>query len=311
MIEIINPALLSIVVDNGRNGFAHIGVPSSSALDGEAFRRLNELLANNRRWPCIEVIGAGFALKFRQNLFCAITGARVKASVNDNPIADGTAIPVSPGDVLRVRDVMEGFRYYVGFSGRIDCNNILGSYTTNIECRFGGFNGRPLAKGDRIALVESHPVNPDNSRHPFDPMPMGPPHILRIIAGPEWRHFEPASLSNLLHSRNGPWYTVSPSANRTGIRLEGAPLAFRAGFEKSIISDGLFPGTVQIPGDGLPIIVLAERTIGGYARIAVVAAIDLYRLAHLKPGDPVSFELINIDNATELLRRRGDLLEPG
>lgn len=311
MIEILNPGLLSIIVDNGRHGFAHIGVPSSAALDSDAFQRMNSILGNDRRWPGIEVFGAGFALKFRHNLFCTITGARVKAFLNGTPIADRTAVPVKSGDVLRVRDVTEGFRYYIGFSGRIACDSVLGSYTTNIECRFGGFNGRPLAKGDHITLVESHPVKPDNARYPFSPTPMGSPHILRIITGPEWGYFEPAALSDILYGNSGPWFTVSATVNRTGIRLDGTPLAFRAGVEKSVISEGLFPGTVQVPGDGLPIIVLAERTIGGYARIGIVADVDLDRLAHLKPGDRVAFRLIDIDEAVELSGKKGRFRETG
>ena len=99
-------------------------------------------------------------------------------------------------------------------------------------------------------------------------------------------------------------YDVSATINRTGIRLEGRPLQFSAEVDKSIISEGILPGTVQIPGDGLPIIMLYERTIGGYARIARVVRADLDRLAHLKPGDYVLFELIEIDEAERLWESR-------
>ena len=125
---------------------------------------------------------------------------------------------------------------------------------------------------------------------------MSPPHRLRIIEGAENYFFSTESI-NKFFEKNGPGYKVSSQSNRTGIRLEGEPLKFREGEDKSIISEAILPGTLQIPGDGLPIIALYERTIGGYARLGTVAKVDQDRLAHLRPGDLVFFERISLDEA--------------
>jgi allophanate hydrolase subunit 2 len=103
-------------------------------------------------------------------------------------------------------------------------------------------------------------------------------------------------------------FTVSTKANRTGIRLEGKPLTFRVGADESIISEGLLPGSIQVPGDGLPIIQLHERTIGGYARPAVIAKADHDLLAHLKPGDSVTFKMIEMEEAESLYDRRMEIV---
>jgi allophanate hydrolase subunit 2 len=115
--------------------------------------------------------------------------------------------------------------------------------------------------------------------------------------------FTPESIKRFFEKKE-PGHIVSSKSNKTGIRLEGEPVDFRKGVDKSIISEGILPGTVQIPGDGLPIITLYERTIGGYARLGTVAKVDQDRLAHLKPGDKVLFEMITMEEAESLWNRK-------
>jgi allophanate hydrolase len=134
---------------------------------------------------------------------------------------------------------------------------------------------------------------------------MAPPHVLRIVPGPEWDFFNDASLRRMGEREQGRTpapFTVTARLNRTGIRLEGDPILFREKADRSIVSEGVLPGTVQVPGDGMPIIVLYERTIGGYARMGIVAGIDRDRLAHLRPRDPVVFRVIGFDEAERFVR---------
>jgi antagonist of KipI len=299
MIEIIHQGTMTCIVDSGRYGHAAIGVPPSAALDAFAYSALNCLLDQDGNAPALEVMGEQFSLKFHQDMICAITGARVRASLDDRALNPWTSFLAKSGSVLQVSEVTEGLRYYLGFAGKLALKRVIGCFTTNLECGFGGYHGRALSGGDRIDIDDIYfiplGVVPDNS------IPrMKSPHPLRITAGPEYHYFSETSQKKFADRKNRTVYTVSENINRTGIRLEGQHLNFLDEVDKSIISEGVLPGTVQVPGDGLPIIMLYERTIGGYARIARVVRADLDRLAHLKPGDYVLFERIEMDVAARL-----------
>jgi len=298
MIEIVNPGFLCLLVDGGRFGFGGIGVPSSSALDRYAFEIANRLLRNPSDVPVLEVMGKGFAIKAHAEISCVITGARVRAAVNGGPVFPWASFRIPVGGTLTVEEVTEGFRYYVGFSGMPAGEEVLGSRGTNLECRFGGFRGRPLMKGDFLEVKDIRPCSP--SSLPDDWVPkMAPPHLLRIVSGPEFLYFRQESREAALSGEESE-FIVSPRLNRTAIRLEGKPLVFGKEAQKSIVSEGLLPGTIQVPGDGLPMITLYERTIGGYARLGVVASVDRDLLAHLKPGDKVRLRLITLEEAERL-----------
>lgn len=299
MIEIINPGWPSLIVDGGRFGEAAVGVPPSSALDLYAFRALQRLIGQGSGTPVLEIMGASFALKFHRDMTCAITGARVKATLDDKPVRPWVSFRAAAGNLLRIQEVVEGLRYYIGFSGMIALDSVIGSFTTNLECCLGGYHGRVLKAGDSLEFTEIKDIQ--RGVIPESKIPrMHPPHRLRIVAGPEISFFTDESLNKFMGKQAYVLYDVSAQTNRTGIRLEGQPLVFRQEVEKSIISEGILPGTVQIPGDGQPIIMLNERTIGGYARIALVVKADHDRLAHLKPGDQVLFERISLEEAHEL-----------
>ena len=303
MIEIIHQGIMTCIVDSGRYGYAAVGVPPSAALDSFAYGVLNRLLAQNGHAPALEVIGAQFSLRFHRNIICARTGARVRASLDDKPLNPWTSFSAASGSVLKVHEVTEGFRYYLGFAGSMALERVIGRFATNLECRFGGYQGRALSVGDRINIDGFNDIPWGAIPGSTIPM-MKSPHRLRVTAGPEYHYFSEAAQKIFADREGRTVYDVSATINRTGIRLEGQPLTFRNDVDKSIISEGILPGTVQIPGDGLPIIMLYERTIGGYARIARVIRADLDRLAHLKPGDYVLFEIIGIDEAERLWEER-------
>ena len=302
-IEVVHPGWLSLVVDAGRPGHADIGVPRSCALDTLAFAALNRLLENSDDAPAIEVFGADFSLAFSTETTAAVTGARVSAFLDGSPVEPWTTFRAKPGSLLRVAGVVEGFRYYVGFAGRMELPRIMESFSTNLECMFGGFKGRPLMKGDRIGLSECRRAGERSV--PDSHLPeMRPPHVLRVLDGPEKEWLTGDSLDKFFNIEKNLWYAVSAKSNRTGIRLEGEPLAFGEGAAGGIVSEGILPGTVQVPPDGRPIIVLYERTMGGYARAGVVASVDLDRLAHLKPKDKVLFDRVTPEEALRLNNAR-------
>ena len=306
-ITVRNPGLLSLIVDLGRTGFGAVGVPSSSALDRYACQALYCLLGFPAA-PVLEVMGPRFALQFNADVVCAITGAKVKAFLDDAPLRPWASFQAKTGSLLRVKEIEEGFRYYIGFAGKIKAEAVMGSYTTNLECRFGGLNGAPLKSGDILHLEESRERETNVIPLHLIP-PMNSPHILRITEGPEADSFTADSRRRFWEKGSHELFSVSTKINRTGIRLEGTPLAFKPEAPKSIISEGIVPGTVQIPGDGLPIIMLHERTIGGYARAAVIARADQDRLAHLKANDLVCFEKITLEEGERLWTEKQKRIE--
>jgi biotin-dependent carboxylase-like uncharacterized protein len=299
MIEIVRPAMYTIVVDQGRYGQCAIGVPPSSALDRFASAASNWLTGNDNSSPSLEVIGSGLVLRFNVDTACAITGAKVKAFLDDREVEPWTTFRVSKGGTLKVAEVLEGFRYYVSFSGIMMVDKIMGSCATNLECGFGGYRGRALAAGDRIELTEIGLTDIRIVPQKYIPG-MHPPHTLRVVEGPEAHYFSEDSLKVMFQKHFQKSYTVSNMSNRAGIRLVREPLIFREGMEKSIISEGVMPGTIQIPGDGQPIIILYERTVGGYTRVAIVIRADQDILSHLKPSDDVILEMVSMDEAERL-----------
>ena len=307
MIEIVHSGIMSLVVDGGRYGYREVGIPTSPALDIYALSALNHLLDNEGNAPAIEVFGEKFSLRFGKDVCCAITGAKVKASLEGRSLQSWMSFEARAGEILTVDEVMEGFRYYVGFSGTPVLEKIIGSYTTNLECRFGGYQGRALKKGDRIDFEDIRMTDIQHIPDEFIPRMM-PPHTLRVVEGPESNYFTDESLEEFLGSKGRTAFTVSTKLNRTGIRLDGKPLAFRTDAEESIISEGLLPGSIQVPVDGLPIIQLHERTLGGYARLALIAKVDHDLLAHLKPGDSVIFEMIGMEEAERLFDRKIEIV---
>ncbi|MDD5169699.1 MAG: hypothetical protein PHN75_12835 [Syntrophales bacterium] len=307
MIEVINPGFYTIVVDGGRTGYGDMGIPASSALDLYAYRALQYLTAS-RDSPVLEVIGQKLTLKFNKDISCAITGAAVKADIDGDPVEGWVTFTVKKGSFLRIRNVMEGFRYYIGFSGLMDAEKAIDSYSTNVECRFGGFQGRLLRAGDRINFLKTWHV--PRKRFPKAAIPsMAAPHEVRVLEGPEVESFSTSSTDKFWGKKDRFQYTVSAESNRAGIRLGGEPLAFKPDAETSIISEGILPGTIQIPGDGLPLIVLYERTIGGYARMGIVIRADRDRLAHLGPGDMVTFRRISMKQAGALWNEKYGMMQ--
>jgi antagonist of KipI len=306
MIDIVNPGILSLIVDGGRYGYREVGVPPSPALDRYALSALNHLMGNESYAPAIEVIGEKFSLRFNTDVCCAITGARVRAILQGRALHSWTAFEAKAGDVLTVDKVIEGFRYYVGFSALLALEKVIDSYSTNLECRFGGYQGRALRKGDSIDFEKPGKVDIRGIPEKYIPE-MGAPHSLRVMKGPEYEYFTADSLEEFMGGGARTTFTVSTKTNRTGIRLEGKCLTLKSGADHNIISEGLLSGTIQVPGDGLPIIQLHERTIGGYARPAVISRADHDLLAHLKPGDSVVFEMIEVDEAERLYDRKMEI----
>jgi biotin-dependent carboxylase-like uncharacterized protein len=172
----------------------------------------------------------------------------------------------------------------------------MGSQSTLTRGGIGGFEGRALQAGDILPLRQA--AAPEREEVMLPPLDLRPPARVRVVLGPQDDHFTQAGLATLLGSP----YTISRASDRMGMRLEGPTLEHSAkGY--NIVSDGIAPGSIQVPGNGLPIVLLADRqTTGGYPKVATVVSADLPALGRMTPGARIAFAAIDIEAAEAAAR---------
>jgi len=310
--------LLTTVQDRGRYGYQRYGMPVSGAMDVFSLELANLLVGNDPGDACLEATISGPELEFTGATWIAITGADMDPYLNGQGIPMNTAVDVRPGDRLGFRGLRSGCRTYIAFAGGIAVPPVMGSRSTYLRAGIGGFQGRALMPGDELPLGGFEPLSPPGKfstgsarRKPLlKKLPEGMipedkhEQIIRIISGPEAHYFEVAGLRSFLSTE----YTITAQSDRMGYRLSGEPIRHKEGMT-NIISAGISLGTVQIPGDGQPIILMADRqTSGGYARIASVITDDLPLLAQMRPGDKIRFKETTIEIAQKLILERRNSL---
>ncbi|RLD95033.1 MAG: KipI antagonist [Bacteroidetes bacterium] len=290
--KILDPGGYTTVQDKGRYGYQHMGGPISGSLDTFAFQVANILVGNIGNAAVLEITVIGPLIEFLVDADIALTGAEMEISINGQPVEEWRSLRVKPGDVLAIQQIKSGCRAYLAISGGIDVPEVMGSYSTYVGGKFGGFHGRPLKKGDILRckevqlLVKQRKI--DSSMIPGYPSEI----VIRAIPGPQDIFFDEGS--NVFFSSE---YIVTAKTDRMGIRLQGPSIHIKESMPKSIISEPSMPGGIQIPADEQPIILLVEQTMGGYAKIATVISSDLQRLAQTTPGDLIQFEKVDLEFA--------------
>lgn len=294
-IEVIEPGLLTSVQDVlGRRGSQRYGVSVAGALDRQSARVANALVGNPEDAALLEITWDGPVLRFAASATFAITGADFAVELDGEPVTDGVAVPAPAGGTLAFDVLQAGARVYLAVRGGIDVPVVLGSRATDLRAGFGGHHGRALRAGDRLRIAADPSAPPASGSVAVAVPPSDRP--VRILPGPHLEHFDPDVLDALCAV---PW-SVSPKADRMAYRLDGAPLA-HAGLAE-VPSLGLPNGAIQMPGDGRPIVLLADhQPTGGYPVPAVVIGADLRILAQRLPGDEVRFELCSERDAVEAL----------
>lgn len=285
------------VQDCGRKRTRSFGVPSGGAMDSFALQAANAILDNELDAAALEWALGGGTIRFERDCGCAIAGASVRATVGGRPIAPCTSTIVRAGDELAVEKIETGRFLYVAVSGGIDVPLLLGSRSTYLPGRFGGFEGRMLRTGDMIPGGDAE--LPDQQVHcAAELLPRYEAGIVHVTPGPQEDFFDDDAWRILCESE----YRIANASDRTGYRLEGPPLP---GVPAALPSEPGCPGAIQIPGDGLPIVLMADApTVGGYPKIAVVTEWDLPILAQRRPGDRVRFERTTLEQSRRALRRR-------
>ena len=304
-LRVIEPGLLTTVQDLGRYGYQRFGVPVSGAMDDFALRAANLMVGNEEGAAALELTVLGPTLDFDSDTSIAITCGDLSPALNDEPVPLWETVNVPAGSRLSFGGARDGLRSWLAVSGGIDVPIVMGSRSTYLRGKIGGLQGRALAAGDTLSTLGPSDGANVVRRLPEDfPTPSyGNSHQLRVVLGPQDKAFTEHAVSTLL----GSTYSVSMDQDRMGCRLEGPALEHRSG--PDIVSDGSPLGAVQVPGDGTPIVLLADRgTTGGYTKIATVIGADVGLLAQAMPGDEVTFSAVSIDDAQSVLRERRAVL---
>lgn len=314
MIEVVHPGVYTTVQDLGRPGKYALGLPPAGALDQYSARVANLLVGNPEGAALLEATYQGPKLHFASPARVAVTGAEITVDVDGREHPTWASVEVPAGGRLSFGPMTAGARIYVALGGGLDVPVEIGSRATYTAIGIGGVEGRPLRKHDRLA-VGTPPAMHGSVAVPRElQAPVSGTARLRVVMGPHDRLLEPGSVSELLESE----WTATPAANRVGYRFSGPKLKFRvrtapfgAGSDPSNVVDGCYPiGALQAPaGEELIVLLNDGVTAGGYAILGAVISADRDRIAHVKPGEQVRFEAVDLDAAAAARRNRSTTLE--
>ncbi len=281
-LTVLRPGLYTLVVDQGRPHSRSLGVPVGGAADRFALALGNGLVANDPDAAALEVALAGPTLRADADLACVLYGAPFEISTDRQPVQMGKTFTLHAGEELRIGGTARGMRAYLCVRGGLQTPMVLGSRSSFQPLVAGAelpcLTGRTHAR--RLALPEEDPT----------------PAVLRVVEGPQADWFQAEEFYD------GPGFTVAPASNRMGLRLQGRPLTLPG---RELVSEPVCPGAVQVTRDGQCIVLGADgQTIGGYPKIAQVIAADLDRLGQIRPGTPVKFARVGLEEAAWLYRQR-------
>lgn len=287
MIEVLDPGpLTSVQTARGRPGWRHLGVPVGGAVDAWSARLANRLVGNPDDAAVVEMTLAGPTLRFHAAGRVAATGAPFEAFVDGLPLPPFSAREIRAGSTVRIGGG-DGARAYLAVGGGITVEPVLGSAATDLRSGFGGHDGRALRAGDSLTFGSVTGA----ARRWTGTRQHGP---IRIVDGPHADRLAADALT-------GEAWTVSYAADRSGVRLDGPALRPT---DPEVASMGLPSGAIQVPPDGRPIVMLADRPVtGGYAVPACVIGADVGRVAQLRPTDAVRFESVSLEAAREANHR--------
>lgn len=296
-LHVIQPGLLTSVQDQGRPGHRRYGIGTAGAVDAYSFAIANLLVGNPPGTAVLEITLIGPRLRFDRAARIALCGAEIDARLDGLPLPGWRPIDLPAAAELALGACRRGARAYLAIAGGLVVPKLMGSASTDLRGGFGGMRGRALARGDVLPLGRSPLSPPDTLRIAswwIDPTPdldFAQPAFVHVLPG-----HDAVVPADALFSRE---WRVAAASNRQGLRLQGDALSLADPRER--ISEPVVAGTVQLPPDGRPILLLADaQTHGGYARVGHVIAADLPRLAQLRPGDPLHFVPTARDQARRL-----------
>lgn len=295
MFHIINPGVLTTVQDLGRVGYGQYGIAVSGAMDRYSLSAANLLVGNDPGAAGLEITLYRFEMAALCTVRVAITGADMQPTLDGQPVPMWQTVELPAGSSLLFKKIGNGARSYLAVEGGLDTPVRLGSRSTQQKALLG----KPLQKGDRLRTL---PADAEASfrKIPDEWIPTYPREAdIRVVMGPQDDAFTEKGIHTFLSQS----YTISSQSDRQGYRLEGPPIEHVS--VADIISDPILPGSVQVPGDRRPIIMMVDaQTTGGYTKIACVIRPDLDVLAQMLPGRKVRFRKLTVEQAHNVLRRQ-------
>jgi antagonist of KipI len=317
-VTVLHAGLLTTIQDLGRYGAQKYGVIVSGAMDSYSLRIANILVGNDEGEGAIEVTLFGTSLQFEKDQLIAITGADLAANLDGEKAPMWRPVLVRKGSILTFKSGKKGARAYIAFAGGIAIPRAMGSKSTYLRAGIGGFQGRALQKGDTFDCGEMNAIG-QSFFHQLKAMDehftwsvnykalinFQQTQTIRVLEGTEFNRFDEISKQSLFEKT----YIVTTQADRMGYRLEGtAPLSLTEQFE--LLSEGVTYGTIQVPSNGQPIILMVDRqTTGGYPKIGQVISADLPSLAQLQPMATIQFKKVTLEEAQTVFMKNERLIE--
>lgn len=315
-IQVIRPGLLTTIQDSGRYGYQKYGVIASGAMDLYSLRLANILVGNHENEAALEITLLGPALQLTENALIAITGGDLSPTVNGQPLPLWRPIYVKKGCTIKFGACKTGCRAYLAVAGGYDIPEVMDSQSTYLRAGIGGYQGRALQAGDRLdlkplqagndSLIQAFPHVQEDANFAAPSWYASQEHIrtaavttVRIMRGIQYEQFSASSHEALWRE----CFQVTTQSDRMGYRLTGPSLQLAQPME--MISEAITLGTIQVPPDGNPIILLADRqTAGGYPKIGQVALVDVDKVAQVRPGGSIQFQEISVAEAEQLYLER-------
>lgn len=287
--EVLHPGIHTTIQDLGRPGYMKYGIPPSGVADRFSAKVANLLVGNDPGAALLETALFRLELLALEDLIVAITGGNLSPELNGAPLPMWQVLPLKKGDRLSFRGRKEGFRSYLALRGGFSGFMALNSRSVYIR----GLMGKMLQVGEVLEIAGCPPKPIPQKPFLRDMIPrFSARNSLRVILGPQEERFSKKGIETFLSSE----YRVSPQSDRMGYRLEGPALEHLAGAD--ILSEPIARGMIQVPGDGLPILLLWDAQVsGGYTKIASVISADLDRVAQVMPGERLSFQATDLEKA--------------
>ena len=303
LITVLQPGLGTTIQDAGRFGHRHEGIPQAGWLDAPLAEAANALVGNAGGEAVLELRGAGTELQVQTGPVRLVMAGNISARLIRT---DGTTLPLpawqtatlQPGDRLALGMASSGCAY-LAVAGGLSVASVLGSRSSYGRAGLPGVLGRPLQPGDLLPCASETAASAKEwcTRHALE-WPQGP---VRVMLGPQADHFSREAIERFLDTE----WKASTEQDRMGLRLQGQPLQHASAQSADIVSDAVVPGSIQVPGNGLPIVLMADsQTVGGYPKIATVIRADLPRLAHWRPGTALRFQAVSAEQARQALQQQ-------
>jgi biotin-dependent carboxylase-like uncharacterized protein len=292
LLKILKPGLMMTVQDRGRHGLLRSGVSRSGPMDQSSFDIAMALVGNGPDAAGLEFAYIGGTLEVTEPVYFAVTGGAVEIRIDGAMVPAWESHQLLPGQILTIGGLRDAVWGYIAISGGVDTPAVLGSRATHLRTAIGGLEGRALVEGDELPLGDCQTGKPRR----LTSMWRRRRGAIRVIAGPQDDYFDRQAWDMFLKTP----FSVSNKRDRMAMMLDGPAIVAAKG--NDIVSDATLSGSIQVPGSGHPIVLMADRqTTGGYPKIATVSSVDLPRLAQMPTGSSFRFTRIAQHEAETML----------